>query len=401
MCNSIGKILLVDDEINVLRSLNRLLITESIEVILATSGQEALAILEDETVDLVISDYKMPDMSGTQLLEKIKYLHPKIMRVILSGYVEMDIIHNALSTGIALGYLTKPWHDYDITEWIKQTLQTIQVLKNEELLNVFKQIDRLPGIPEIFHKVTAAINANRSIKEIAVLVNKDVSLSAKILQIANSPFFGIKGCKSMEQAIMIIGLNAIKDVILVNMLTAHKQLNTKQKLWIDQVIHESLCITHGMEKVNKLTKHDQNQYTFTNLGLLSNIGKIILLTYLPDVYQLIISKQQDGLTFYEAEIELGFQRRTHSEIGGFFLSLCHMPLTIIEPILYYRQSTELALQNNYFARILYLISSGMENIYKDISVKDGIYPDWSSDVISKDTLEQIFTHMEELYEHKY
>lgn len=111
------RVLLVDDDENLLRSIVRLL-RSFYEITTATSANEALAILESETFPVVISDYKMPGMDGVSFLEKIKVSYPKSVRVLLTGYADVTLAINALNKGLCYKFLQKPCSAQDIGEAI-------------------------------------------------------------------------------------------------------------------------------------------------------------------------------------------------------------------------------------------------------------------------------------------
>ncbi|NTV91361.1 MAG: response regulator [Clostridiales bacterium] len=102
-------ILLVDDEMQILKALGRILDDTDYSILTAVDGWEALDILSKNPVDMVISDVRMPSMNGCELLEKVRTMYPGIIRVILSGYMERDIIPRAMEDGLAKLYILKPW----------------------------------------------------------------------------------------------------------------------------------------------------------------------------------------------------------------------------------------------------------------------------------------------------
>ncbi|HEY3432451.1 MAG TPA: EAL domain-containing protein [Rhodocyclaceae bacterium] len=113
-------LLLVDDEPYILNSLKRLLRRENYRVLTATSGPEALEILALNPVRVVISDQRMPEMSGIELLSKVKSLYPDTVRIILSGYSELATVTDAINRGAVWKYLTKPWDDETLKEEVRK-----------------------------------------------------------------------------------------------------------------------------------------------------------------------------------------------------------------------------------------------------------------------------------------
>lgn len=112
--NSNDTILIVDDEINVTEAIKRVFIEEPYTIITANSPNKALEILEKERVKLVISDEKMPEMSGSEFLSIVRNKHPHIIRVILTGYASLNSAIKAINDGEIYRYLTKPWDEIQL-----------------------------------------------------------------------------------------------------------------------------------------------------------------------------------------------------------------------------------------------------------------------------------------------
>lgn len=140
-----ARILCVDDEPNILSSLRRLLRGEGYQVLLAPGGEAGLATLESESVDIVISDMRMPEMDGAQFLERVRAKWPDTIRLLLTGYADIQSILDAINRGEIYRYVTKPWNDNDILlivrhalerkelEREKQRLETLTREQNEQL----------------------------------------------------------------------------------------------------------------------------------------------------------------------------------------------------------------------------------------------------------------------------
>lgn len=104
-------ILLVDDEENIASALVRLLRRDGYTILRANSGKEGLALLERHQVGVIISDQRMPEMTGTEFLSRVKELYPDTVRIVLSGYTELNSVTDAINRGAVYKFLTKPWED--------------------------------------------------------------------------------------------------------------------------------------------------------------------------------------------------------------------------------------------------------------------------------------------------
>ena len=145
-------IMLVDDEESILKALKRLFRKTSYQILTASSGQEGLVRLKntEKPVSLIISDQRMPEMTGAQFLEQAKKIFPDALRFLLTGYSDMDAVVDAVNKGEIHRYLNKPWNDDDLLLLVKQALQqyelvfenrrlTALTLKQNEELNALNQ----------------------------------------------------------------------------------------------------------------------------------------------------------------------------------------------------------------------------------------------------------------------
>jgi len=106
-----GTLLLVDDEENILNSLVRLLRGDGFHILTATGGEQALQILASNEVQVILSDQRMPSMSGSEMLSHAKELYPETVRMVLSGYADLASVTDAINRGSIYKFLIKPWDD--------------------------------------------------------------------------------------------------------------------------------------------------------------------------------------------------------------------------------------------------------------------------------------------------
>ena len=138
--NSKARILFVDDERNILSSLNRLFFDEDYEILLANSGKQGLEILQVHDVEVIVSDQRMPQMTGVDFLIQACEIQPNAIRIILTGYTDIDSAMRAINEGAVYKFITKPWNDADLKLVVKRALEYYYLLrKNEELLTITRQ----------------------------------------------------------------------------------------------------------------------------------------------------------------------------------------------------------------------------------------------------------------------
>ena len=136
-----GKILFVDDEENILRSLQRLFMDEEVEVFTASSGAKGLEILaREDGVGVIVSDQRMPEMTGVDFLEKSKAISSQSIRILLTGYADVNAAIDAINRGGTFRYLNKPWNDEELVQAVMGALQMYRLLtENKRLAGIVKK----------------------------------------------------------------------------------------------------------------------------------------------------------------------------------------------------------------------------------------------------------------------
>jgi len=120
-------LLLVDDEENILNALNRLLRRDGYHILTAGSGQEGLTLLEQHKVGVIITDQRMPQMTGSEFLFQVKERYPDTVRIVLSGYTELKSVTDAINRGAIYKFLTKPWDDQLLRDNIEEAFRQYEL----------------------------------------------------------------------------------------------------------------------------------------------------------------------------------------------------------------------------------------------------------------------------------
>jgi len=153
-----NKILLVDDESNVLSALKRALFDEPLDIITATSGEDALEIMNKQHFKVVISDERMIGMQGSEFLARIREQHPDTIRIMLTGHATLEAAMKAVNEGEIYRFFSKPWDDHDLKFAIRGAVEKFDLeAENRRLLATVKQQSleikvlekRYPGISRV------------------------------------------------------------------------------------------------------------------------------------------------------------------------------------------------------------------------------------------------------------
>jgi response regulator RpfG family c-di-GMP phosphodiesterase len=127
-------LLLVDDELNIVSALKRALRRDGYSILTANSAEEGLSLLADHKVGVIISDQHMPRMTGVDFLRKVKTLYPKTLRIVLSGYTELESVTSAINEGAIYKFLTKPWDDELLRNNIREAFEYYEMEQENQRL---------------------------------------------------------------------------------------------------------------------------------------------------------------------------------------------------------------------------------------------------------------------------
>jgi len=120
--NNKAKLLFVDDEERIVNLL-RMIFRSEYEVFTATSGQDALEIIAAQAIDVIVSDQRMPQMLGIELLDEVRKRSPATMRILLTGYSDLAAIVGSVNQGEVFRFISKPWDQQEIKDTIAQAVQ--------------------------------------------------------------------------------------------------------------------------------------------------------------------------------------------------------------------------------------------------------------------------------------
>src|SRR5450830_51954 len=129
-------LLLVDDEVNIVSALKRLLRPEGYDILTANSGEQGLELLAQQPVDVIISDQRMPGLNGADFLRQARKLRPDTIRIMLSGYTELQSVTDAVNEGAIYKFLTKPWNDEQLRTHLRDAFRLKEIADDNDRLNL-------------------------------------------------------------------------------------------------------------------------------------------------------------------------------------------------------------------------------------------------------------------------
>ncbi|MBI5438838.1 MAG: EAL domain-containing protein [Nitrosomonadales bacterium] len=165
-------LLLVDDEENILAALKRLLRRDGYQIFTATSARQGFELLAAHPVGVIVSDQRMPEMCGTEFLGKVKEIYPDTIRIVLSGYTDLQSITNAINQGSIYKFLTKPWEDDLLRENIRKAFEYFEL--GSEKGHMLVELDTLN---------TQLNDTRRQLEKLAVDKSTEALHNLNILQV--------------------------------------------------------------------------------------------------------------------------------------------------------------------------------------------------------------------------
>ena len=174
------KILFVDDEVNILNAINRSIMDEEIDSLYATNGEKALQYFKENTINVIVTDMKMPNMSGLELLKRVKEISPDTVRIVLSGYTQLPQILTTVNSVGVFRYITKPWTDeIEFLPALRDAISFCNILEETKILK-----EKLEAKNKMYEK---GLELNKNlIKQMTQTVSNIKNVSKFMLRIQNS-----------------------------------------------------------------------------------------------------------------------------------------------------------------------------------------------------------------------
>jgi HD-like signal output (HDOD) protein len=304
-------------------------------MVFTESGQDALDHLSKEPFDVVVTDIKMPGIDGVRLLTEIMKRHPQIVRIILSAQLDEQLIMK--STRVSHQYLYKPCDSETLKSTIAGACALHRQLTNDSFKRVVSKIDSLPSLPSLYAEIMGELDSkNASIQRVGEIIAKDVGMTAKILHLVNSAFFGVpRHISSPAQATTLLGLDTIKSLVLSVQIFSQFDQNKIPVPFLEQLWKHSMTAGSFAKTIAKEENQDKVNIDYAFMaGMLHDLGKLVLAANFPEQYREILDAiQKENTSLLEREYEMF--GATHSEVGAYLIGLWGLPGPIIEALAFH------------------------------------------------------------------
>lgn len=333
------RILFVDDQPEVLHGTRRMLfsIENDWDLEFASSGEEALERLSQKSFDIIVTDMKMPAMDGGTLLAEVARKYPGMIRMVMSGYAEEEMVLKAVENSHQ--FLAKPVHTDHLVDVLNRGLALLDLLHDERLADIVAGLDSIPSLPSAYMELMKVLNSpGSSIQDVGRIIAKDVAMSAKIMQMVNSAFFGLPvDVKDPVHATNLLGAEVIRALVVsVHVFKTFESRGSK-RFSIEQFTKHSLSVGALAKAIAIREGQPQNLVddAFVS-GMLHDVGKLILVSNFPDYYDRSTEyAEAEGLTYVCGEEVI--YNATHAELGAYLLGLWGFRDNIVEAVAFHHR----------------------------------------------------------------
>lgn len=328
------RVLFVDDDPMVVRGIarNMSMMGAKMAITVCVSATEALATLEKELVDVIITDICMPVIDGSALLEEVRMRYPSVLRFVLSGEAKPEIMVKA--TRLAHQYLSKPCETAALHKSIVETLARMETVKNPEVAKTITHLEAIPSQQASLAEVLRLLNDSTvSLEQVTASLKKDLGLSARLLKVANSPFFGHSGSiESLDDAIGLLGMDMIVSMAATHKLFAVTPPPASSNLRLDALWEHCIYVSTLVRHIGYKLKVPQTVLREAGTAaLLHDIGKLVLAYAVPSGFAAAYARAAaDHMPGWQSEYFIFGNH--HAEIGGCLLKLWGLPSAVVDAV---------------------------------------------------------------------
>ena len=304
-------------------------------VAFAKSGKEAMTLLSKKNFDVVLADTCVPDLEGEYILVHVMQQFPDVIRIALTSRDDSEGDVKPLVE--AQQYLSNQCDAEEMKYIISRSCSLKQKLSGEALRNVISGIKSLPSVPSAYAEIMTELRSpDPSISRVGEIVAKDVGMTAKLLQLVNSAWFGLQHhISSPAQAVIMLGLEKVQSLVLYFQVFSKFDKARMPGFSIEDLAMHSMRTGMYAKLISETERADSRTLDHAFLaGLLHDVGVLILASNCSEQYVEIFAQRRQkrvSLATIEEEV-LGV---THAELGAYLLDLWGLPQPIVEAVAFH------------------------------------------------------------------
>jgi HD-like signal output (HDOD) protein len=324
----IKRILFVDDDASILAGLQNLLYKDRKrwDMVFALGGKLALAEVHKAPFDIVVSDMRMPDIDGAQLLGTIRDEYPSTVRIMLSGHADRDAIVRLLPTLHQL--LVKPCNVATLRGVIERSSDGVNVERDAKIRQIVGAVDKLPTPPEVYFELSRLLqSATAGVNDVAKVVARDPALAAKVLQLVNCSYFSAgQVTTSIAQAVSLLGTEQLRYIALTASVFSGPATAAGGTFSLAEAQQTAI---RAANLARAFAEPAQREEAFAS-SLLHDLGHVVLALCRGPQFQLYTERVARGER--ELDVELDLFGVTHADVGARLLAIWGLPPALVDAV---------------------------------------------------------------------
>jgi HD-like signal output (HDOD) protein len=302
------------------------------KVLFAPTACAALEACARQPFDVIITDIRLPETTGGQLLAEVRKRFPATIRIILSRPDDDALLVDTV--GVTHQYLPMPCDCDTLSTTIQRAMELRGLLTEEELKRLISQMGTLPSLPSLYFEIVReARSPDASIHKVAQIIAKDPAMTAKVMQLANSAFFGRpRSVSNPFEAVAYVGIDRIQHLVLSAHAFSRFEAPDNGDFSMETFWKHSMATAHQAWRIAEMEKAPKSfmEECFT-AGILHDIGTLMLASRLPGRYSDALAwARLKQIPIWQAEHEI--LCATHASIGAYLLGLWGLPDSLVEAV---------------------------------------------------------------------
>lgn len=339
------RILFVDDDQRLLDGLRRSLhvARSEWEMQFVCGAADALKALGAAPFDVIVTDIRMPGIGGEDLLKQVMERYPDLLRIILSGESDSSVL--VRSAGVAHQYLSKPCSADDLKATVNRAVSLRRFLQDQRLREILSRIDALPSAPPLYLEIVRLLDSPyTSLEQVGRVIARDMAMCAKVLQLANSAFFGHRqAISSPAEAAALLGFNMLKTLSLAVHIFKMDSAPQVAGYRLDELWQHSLKVSLFAERIAQSLAPGRQELSYQAqvAGLLHDVGRLVMARNVTDRFKTArdLSASQ-AIPLLDAEKEVFGV--SHAELGAYILALWGLPEAVVQAVAFHHSPDQIA-----------------------------------------------------------
>lgn len=318
-------VIFVDDEASILSALRRSLYAyrDRWDMRFVGSAQEAVESMQERPADVVVADFRMPGMDGGQLLKVVRERWPDTARLMLSGHTEEDDLLQMIT--VAQRFLDKPCDRAVLVDAIESALRTRASLEGTDLRAEIGALSMLPSAAETLDQLQLVLDRqDATVSDVAAVVQSDVGLTVKVVQLANSALFGGSGgFSTVHGALERLGVQTIRSVALMHGLA--EPVRTSGRLHTDWLRRLNASAVLTAQLAVRLVRHEEADAAIC-AALLGESGQLVFAACRPEEFERMLNEPAHTDPHEREQAHFGI---SHARAGAYLLDLWGFPSLVV------------------------------------------------------------------------